>query len=186
MEKQTKQKDNKKRDTIIVIGLLLLLFLLALILFYLLLGGKGADGILSNETDKIDFIVDGNVTDGDIVGKSKDDIVDALNQKVQDGMINISMNTNPIFADGEAKGTLMITNSEINRYPQMIEIYTKDTNELIYSGGIEVGSKIETSTLSVDLPQGTYDCIAYFHAVDPDTGDRVGTAGADIKITILA
>ena len=184
MQEQMKQEDKrKKRDRILIIGLVLLLFLLVGSLIYLLFGGKGADGILP-DGDKIHFAPDDNSEQGDITDKSKDEIVDALNKKVADGMINISMNANPTFANGKAKGTLMISNSEVNRYPQMVEIYTKDTNQLIYSGGVEVGSKIETSTLLVDLPKGEYDCAAYFNAIDPKTDAKIGTAGANIKITI--
>ena len=30
-------------------------------------------------------------------------------------MINISMNTSPVFSDGESEGSLMIVNEDINR-----------------------------------------------------------------------
>ena len=96
-------------------------------------------------------------------------------------MINISMNTSPIFADGTSEGNLMI----VNNYPQIVEIVRNDTGEPIYkSGGIPVGSKIETAKLSVDLPAGQYECTAMFHNVDPDTGNSLGCAGAIIVITI--
>ena len=38
--------------------------------------------------------------------------------------------------------------------------------------------------LDVVLPAGTYECTAYFHNLDPETGDIIGTAGAIINITI--
>lgn len=183
---QANQKPEKKRLSHILL-VLIALMLYTVILFFVVfkmydyfLGDRCAE-----DDQKIHLNYDENSTDGDLSGKSKDEIIAALNEKVQDGMINISMNTNPVFETGTAKGTLMITNSEINRYPQQVEIYLKDTNELIYSGGVEVGRSIETSTLSVNLPKGEYECIAYFHAVNPETGKRVGTAGANIKITIL-
>lgn len=52
------------------------------------------------------------------------------------------------------------------------------------SGGIPVGSKVENAALSVDLPAGTYDCVAYFNNADPETGAILGTAGAEITITV--
>ena len=122
---------------------------------------------------------------GDLTGKSKEEIVAALNEKVQEGMINISMNTNPIFETGTSLGTLMITNSASNRYPQLIEIFTKDDNTLVYSGAVDIGNKVEKSKLLVDLPKGEYECVAYFSAINPDTGEKLGTAGANIKITVL-
>lgn len=198
-------ENTEKRNKILAGGLLVLVALLAVILAYQFIGLRGAVNSTPDtqsttaaattepaptptpdNSNKMGFVADKDNTDGGISGKSKDEIVADLNKKIQEGMINISMNTNPIFENGKAKGTLMITNSPSNHYPQMIEIYTKDDHKLIYSGGVEVGHKIETSTLSVDLPKGTYDCIAYFNAVNPETSTRVGTAAANIKITILA
>ena len=79
----------------------------------------------------------------------------------------------------------MLVNESINNYPQMVQIVRNDTGEQIYeSGAIAVGSKIERARLDVDLPAGTYECTAYFHNLDPETGDIIGTAGAIITITI--
>ena len=115
-----------------------------------------------------------------------DKIIASLNEKVEEGMINISMNTSPNFRDGAAEGNLMIVNEGINRYPQVVEITRNDTNEMIYkSGAIPVGSKIEHAKLSVDLPAGTYECTAMFYNVDPNTGSYLGCAGAIISITVL-
>ena len=115
-----------------------------------------------------------------------DEIIAGLNEKVEEGMINISMNTSPVFADGTSEGSLMIVNEEVNNYPQVVEISRDDTGELIYkSGAIPVGSKIESAKLSVDLDHGTYKCTALFYNVDPDTGDYLGCAGAVVTVTVL-
>lgn len=101
-------------------------------------------------------------------------------------MINISMNMTPTFKNGKSEGNLSIVNEDINNYMQVVEIYLKDNNKLIYtSGGIPVGNKIETARLDVNLPKGIYESIAYFNAVDEKTGNIIGKAGAEIKITIL-
>ena len=80
----------------------------------------------------------------------------------------------------------MLVNESINNYPQKVQIIRNDTGEQIYESGaiIAVGSKIERAKLDVDLPAGTYECTAYFHNLDPETGDIIGTAGAIITITI--
>lgn len=92
-----------------------------------------------------------------------DKIVDALNEKVEQGMINISMNTTPTFQNGSSAGNLMIVNESVNNYPQVVEIHRNDTGEVIYkSGAIPVGSKLETAKLSADLDAGTYECTAPF------------------------
>lgn len=101
------------------------------------------------------------------------------------GYINISMNASPVFENGQAEGNLMIVNETVNRYPQQVVITLNDTGETIYiSAAIPVGSKIAADTLDVDLEAGSYDCTAMFHSLDPDTGAILGSAGANITITI--
>ena len=129
---------------------------------------------------------DPSATEGGWDEADTDEIIAGLNEKVEEGMINISMNTSPVFADGTSKGSLMIVNEEVNNYPQVVEISRDDTGELIYkSGAIPVGSKIESAKLSVDLDPGTYKCTALFYYVDPDTGDYLGCAGAVVTVTVL-
>lgn len=115
-----------------------------------------------------------------------DRIVEGLNEQVEEGMINISMNTSPNFANGTSTGNLMIVNESINRYPQVVEITRNDNGEKIYtSGAVAVGSKIESAKLDVDLDAGTYECTAMFYNVDPETGAYLGCAGAIITVTVL-
>lgn len=186
-----------KRLVIIAIVILLLLIILSLICYFknqkggekrsdnlydLSLYKKGEEKSLDN---LYDISLDKNATVGKVAQRSQDEVIAELNKQVEEGMINISMNTNPVFETGTSEGNLIIVNEETNRYPQVVEIYLEDTNELIYkSGGIPVGSKIENATLDYNLSKGTYDCIAYFNAINPDTGELVGKAGANIKVTI--
>ena len=129
--------------------------------------------------------MDANAQEGGLVYRSQEEIQAELNRKVEEGMINISMNTSPVFPSGTEKGNLLIVNSESNRYPQIVYIVRKDTGEEIYrSKGIAIGSKIEYATLDVDLPAGVYDSVAYFNNVDPETGAILGTAGAEITVTV--
>ena len=115
-----------------------------------------------------------------------DAIRDSLNEKVEEGMINISMNTSPVFSDGESAGSLMIVNENINRYPISVEITRNDNGEVIYtSKAVPVGSKIEADKLDVDLPVGVYECTAMFYNLDPATGDKLGSAGVVIELTVL-
>ncbi len=132
------------------------------------------------------IIYDDGAVEGGWNEVDTDKIIASLNEKVEEGMINISMNTTPIFANGTSAGNLMIVNESVNRYPQVVEILRNDTEEIIYkSGAIPVGSKIETAKLDVDLDAGDYDCTAMFYNVDPDTGNYLGCAGAIISIKVL-
>ena len=139
----------------------------------------------SKDDPKTGIVYDSSAVEGGWDNLSPEEIEARLNEKVAEGMINISANTAPIFEDGSSEGNLMLVNESINNYPQKVQIVRNDTGEQIYeSGAIAVGSKIERAKLDVVLPAGTYECTAYFHNLDPETGDIIGTAGAIITITI--
>ena len=131
------------------------------------------------------IVYDSSAVEGGWDNLSPEEIAERLNQKVEEGMINISMNTAPYFEDGKAEGNVMIVNESINNYPQQVEFIRNDTGEQIFqSKAIPVGSKIERAALDVELPAGTYECTAMFHNLDPVSGETIGTAGAIINITI--
>ena len=130
------------------------------------------------------LVFDEAATEGGWEHLSQEEVEAKLNEQLEEGMINISMNTSPYFEDGTSKGNLMIVNETINRYPQKVQIIRNDTEEIIYtSGAIAVGSKIEAAALDVDLDAGTYECTALFHNLD-NSGNIIGSAGAIITITI--
>ena len=134
---------------------------------------------------KAGIVYDSSATEGGWDNLSPEEIAEKLNEKVAEGMINISMNTAPYFEDGKAEGNVMIVNESINNYPQQVEFIRNDTGEQIFqSKAIPVGSKIERAALDVELPAGTYECTAMFHNLDPVSGEIIGTAGAIINITI--
>ena len=131
------------------------------------------------------IVYDSSAVEGGWDNLSPEEIAEKLNEKVAEGMINISMNTAPYFENGVSEGNVMIVNEAINNYPQKVQIIRNNTGEQIYeSGAIAVGSKIEHAKLNTTLPAGTYECTAYFHNLNPETGEIIGTAGAIITITI--
>ena len=134
---------------------------------------------------KAGIVYDSSAVEGGWDQMTPEEIEAALNNKVSEGMINISMNTAPYFENGASEGNVMIVNESINNYPQQVEFIRNDTGEQVYqSNAIPVGSKIERAALDVELPAGTYECTAMFHNLDPVSGEVIGTAGAIINITI--
>ena len=139
----------------------------------------------SKDDPKTGIVYDDSAVEGGWDNLSPEEIAERLNQKVEEGMINISMNTAPYFENGTAEGNLMLVNESINNYPQKVQIVRNDTGEQIYeSGAIAVGSKVERAKLDLVLPAGIYECTTYFHNLDPESGAIIGTAGAIITITI--
>lgn len=135
----------------------------------------------SSQSTYFDTTVDDSVSDE----KTESAVAD-LNQQVEDGMITMSMNADPSFDNGSAKGNLLIENDKSNKHPQVIQIYRNDTKELIYTSSmLPIGQFINEDTLDVKLSKGDYKCTAYFNAVDEKTGEKLGTSGANITIHIL-
>ena len=163
---------------------LMLVCMLLLVAVTAVLPGCTSQGV-TPQTQTSGIVYDENAVEGGWEQMSQEEIEETLNETVSEGMIRISMNTTPVFEDGDAEGNLMIVNEDVNRYPQQVEIYRNDTKETIYeSKAIPVGSKIEKAALDVHLEAGTYECTALFHSLDPETGSILGTAGAVITITI--
>ena len=178
MKENISEKKIKKRTVIAVLGVLVILAVILLLL-------RSCGGKVPASTDDPGIVYDPAATEGGWNEADLDRIVDGLNQKVEEGMINISMNTSPSFENGTVEGNLMIVNESVNRYPQVVEITRNDTGDQIYkSGAIPVGNKIERAKLDVDLDAGTYECTALFYNVDPATGSYLGCAGAIITIIV--
>ena len=176
-------RETRSKDITVYAVIFLVLLVGAGIFLAVRLLHKPADAALASS--KSGIVYDSSAVEGGWDNLSPEEIEARLNEKVAEGMINISANTAPIFEDGSSEENLMLVNESINNYPQKVQIVRNDTGEQIYeSGAIAVGSKIERARLNVDLSAGTYECTAYFHNLDPETGDIIGTAGAIITITI--
>lgn len=176
-------RETRSKDITVYAIIFLVLLVGAGIFLAVRLLHKPADAALADS--KSGIVYDSSAVEGGWDNLSPEEIEARLNEKVAEGMINISANTAPIFEDGASEGNLMLVNESINNYPQMVQIVRNDTGEQIYeSGAIAVGSKIERARLDVVLPAGTYECTAYFHNLDPESGAIIGTAGAIITITI--
>lgn len=176
-------RETRSKDITVYAIIFLVLLVGAGIFFAVKLLHKPADTALASS--KSGIVYDSSAVEGGWDNLSPEEIAEKLNEKVAEGMINISMNTAPYFENGKAEGNVMIVNEDINLYPQQVEFIRNDTQEIIYqSKAIPVGSKIERAALAVELPAGTYECTAMFHNLDPETGNVIGTAGAIINITI--
>ena len=176
-------RETRSKDiTVYAIIFLVLLVGAGIFLAFRLLH-KPADAALADS--KSGIIYDSSAVEGGWDNLSPEEIAEKLNEKVAEGMINISCNTAPYFKDGKSEGNVMLVNELNNLYPQKVEFYRNDTGEKIYeSKAIAVGSKIERAKLDVELPAGEYECTAYFSNLDPDSGATLGVAGAIIHITI--
>ena len=180
------RKENTNRNILIAVAAILLVIIIILLLHSCDVFGTKEPEAEVRESVHSGIAYDSAAVEGGWSEADIDSIVGGLNEKVEEGLINISMNTSPFFLNGSSEGNLMIVNETINRYPQVVEIVRNDTNEQIYkSGAIPVGSKIETAKLNTVLSAGKYECTALFYNVNPETGEYLGCAGAIIEITVM-
>lgn len=182
------QKKDKHRimKCLAVIGIIIIIILL---LLHSCQSGNVPENM--NTDDRFAISVDENAGD-ETEGLSEEEIVAALNEKIKQSEINMSMNANPVFANGTAEGNLLIKNSEVNNYPQMVEIYLSDGKLVYKSGLIPIGKVVESASLLEDLDAGTYPAVAHFYNIETEenteTGEMVahsvGEACVEIQIIV--
>ena len=192
---QEKQKTKKKKKWLI----LLILLLLVLLSF----GGYYAWRYFSVQKPLDDIQKELYAEIGLMPGMTDDEIQDRLNRRVQEGYFNASMNGNPKFANGKAKGNVNIENIPGNNYALTVTIIVRDVDAEKYpeaakyigetvlkTGLMEPNSYLSDKKLDVDLPQGEYVCMAVFDAYqkEEDTTDssrkKIGTTNMEILLSV--
>lgn len=152
---------------------------LILLLLLLLLGG--AAGWYFKQDG---FRFDDSAEDGSLDGLTKDQIQELMNQKVDESMLAISINSTPVFEDGNSKGTLRIENAANNNYNMKVRIVIdNEDKEIYYSDAIKPGQIIREDRLDEILPKGMYACTATFEAYDEDN-KKAGEAKAQLNLLI--
>lgn len=108
-----------------------------------------------------------------------------VNKLAEEGKFSVFINSNIVLENGTSEANLLIQNEEANKKPAIIEIYTKDTNELIYrSYSLPAGYKIEKAKLDKELAKGTYDCKADFIILDEKTNDTISVVTMNVMVTV--
>lgn len=174
-ENQTGQKQKKKRR-----WLLLLLLLLILLGF----GGCRAWKYYTVQKPIDDLQKELYAEVGLMPGMTEEEIQARLNQYIQEGYFNASMNGNPKFANGRAAGNVNIENVPGNRYAFTVSIAVKNVDGDAYpdaakyigqtvltTGLLEPNSFLTQKKLDVALPRGEYVCTATFTVYDKEPED---------------
>ncbi len=175
-------RETRSKDITVYAIIFLVLLVGAGIFLAVRLLHKPADAALASS--KSGIVYDSSAVEGGWDNLSPEEIEARLNEKVAEGMINISANTAPIFEDGSSEGNLMLVNESINNYPQKVQIVRNDTgNRFMNPARLPLAVR-SSAQARCRAPAGTYECTAYFHNLDPETGEIIGTAGAIINITI--
>ena len=177
-EKRELTGSEKKKKKIIIIAVVAVL---------LLAGVTGGVMWYMNRPqldDTTQYWFDKFAEDGTLEGKTPQEIQGMLDQVMEEGMVNVSMNTYVVFEDGTSEGSLGVENIAANRYYiRVILTNDADGSVLWESAGLKPGQYIDKITLNQDLPAGEYSCTAKEIITDPETLEDIGAA--EVKVTIL-
>lgn len=92
-----------------------------------------------------------------ITEMSEEDRQAALNQIVEDGMMNVQYAMTATF-NGKVSTSFNVKNIENNKYPIIFKLYDEN-GELIYtSKQIELGYELNAIELDKELSKGTHEC----------------------------
>lgn len=128
---------------------------------------------------------DENAVDGLLDGHTDEEIAALESQEVAEGMLQVSINANPVFLNADAAGNLRIENAPGNPYDMRVAIcLAEDGREVYASGGIKPNQHIESAALSVRLAPGDHAAVAKFYAVGKDHKD-IGVVEREITLTVL-
>lgn len=113
------------------------------------------------------------------------EIVDAMQEKVAEGMFNCVMSMDWYFQDGTSESpNAYVENSTMNSYPFYFDVYMSSTGEKVYSSPVvPVGSYINRIVLDKDLPAGSYDMETVYTMVD-EARDYEEVSSIGFKITV--
>ena len=176
-ESQKKEPQKRKKKWIILLLLLLAVIAAGVAVFYFMY-------MKNNDQPRIDKELAAKA--GLLPTHSEEELQELLNKTVAEGMVNISINPDPIFKDGKSAGSLNIENIPANHYDLQVDITLEDTNEKVYSSGlIEPGHYVDNAKLTKTLKKGDHKAVAVFTAYYPDNEtDILAKASANIIIHV--
>lgn len=163
-------------------GLLLILLLLLLLLLLIGVGGymvwKASQPAYSDRLEP-------NAVVGSMPGKSAEQIEAELTQQVKEKEVAFSINANPVFPTGSAKGNILFENPQFNKKLTRVEITLDETGEMLYKSGLlEPGSYVPEANLLKDLDPGSYTCTATIYAYKLADESYIGKVAAGLTLTV--
>lgn len=140
-------------------------------------------GKKTEQKDEIEF--EDNAVMGIMPGVDMEQRLLELQEKLDNGMIAFSVNTNPVFTSSTDVGNLMLENPGNNEKLLIAQVILQENQEVIYrSKYMKPGSYMEYVKLDKILDPGVYKAIVYFEAYTQESAEYIGKTGAEITITV--
>ena len=122
---------------------------------------------------------------GTLAGKTRHELQGMLDKIMDEGMVNVSMNSVVVFDDGTAEGSLGVENISANRYYVRVVLKNDADGSVLYeSQGLKPGQYIDKIKLNKDLPAGEYACTATEIITDPETLEDIGQVDVAVKLIV--
>ncbi len=175
-----------KRYERITIGVLCLIILVNLGVMLFLLFHQGTQDVFSSFLfPRLAASDPAGVQDGALPDTDPEELARRVQEKADEQKMSVHINSNPVFDAACKEGNIRIENPQNSYYHQQVKIYLEGEEEPVYeSPVIKPNQYIEYCALSRQLPSGDHKAVAYFYALDPETGQTIGQAGAQITITV--
>ena len=156
MKKDSRKKAGLSLKTGIIITVLSVVFIaMAGTIIYLLVTEDDSSNKKKDERPTV------------VTEKNVKEVVDAMNEPVEDGSYEVSMNTKWTFDKNSSNA--YVENSINNTRTVYFDVTLADTEELVYSSPyIPVGEKVEGFALDTKLEPGAYKALVTYHLVDDD------------------
>lgn len=129
---------------------------------------------------------EGAIMNGLPEGMKEGELGDALQQKIDDSMFTINVNTQPIFKNGNSKGKIDIVNNPGNQYPcKLLLTLDENENELYRCDDLIYPEQyIHEIKLSKNLEKGVYPATLFYYVYDKEGEEMTGVVKAGINIVI--
>ena len=179
--RRPQRKDNTKKLIVLIVVLILLFMLLlgGVLAYFLVIQPAQGKQVKGGQREA-------EALKGSLKVMTEEEIQEALNNIVEEGMFRISIASN-IIAVEDGPAEVRIENNLQNRYVMKVDLYLDETGEEIYATDlIDPGYYIQETKFHKHLDPGEYDATAIFTAFYPDTEEIVGTVGAQVKIHVFA
>lgn len=174
------QKVKEKKKKILIAVLIVLVLLIAAII-----GGVVWWNTRPAMDDTTQYWFDKFAEDGTLAGKTRQELQGMLDKIMDEGMVNVSMNSVVVFDDGTAEGSLGVENISANRYYVRVVLKNDADGSVLYeSQGLKPGQYIDKIKLNKDLPAGEYACTATEIITDPETLEDIGQVDVAVKLIV--
>lgn len=126
-----------------------------------------------------------NVVVGSLEGYTDEELAALLADKVEEGMIAFSINTQVVIEKPGGTAQILFENPANNAKLLKLSLVRDDTGDQIYKTGfVAPGSYVDADVLDVELEPGTYTCTATIESYHENTKKFIGQVAAEVLVTV--